>query len=225
MTSDLFADQRVPALYGLPRGHIGVVGVPQAAVTAYRRLPASITPGDDPDDATAYPDHRHNELATGTPAESKQALDHLLGAGAVQSELLGLGALTEPPPAFAHGDFTDGAFDARVMTSVPLSAGGETTWQPGHLLDGTIPSGPDAGEPNWKPYRLPGLAVYDAWGNEILYSLSANGGLRLISAGRDGCFRWHPGEDGALQTAADADAPAGDDQDGAEDNLAQVVGD
>jgi hypothetical protein len=32
-------------------------------------------------------------------------------------------------------------------------------------------------------------------------------------------FRWHPGIDSVLQTPAEGDAAAGDDRDGARDNL------
>lgn len=223
--NDLFADPRVPALYGLRRDRIGILGVPQGVVTVYRRLPNSVTTADDPDDPVRFPAHRHLEMAAGVPADTSRALEHLFGSGTVRSELAALGALTEPASRFAVTDFADPEFDLRVATDVAFGAGGSTRWEPGRLRDGTIPSGPEAGLPNWKPYRLPGLALYDAWGGEILFSLSANGGVRLLSAGRDGCFRWSPGQDGEFQTVSDADAPSGDDEDSTRDNLEQVVGD
>jgi hypothetical protein len=73
------------------------------------------------------------------------------------------------------------------------------------------------------------LALYDAWGVEILYSISTSGSPRLLSAGADGVFRYNPGPNHQLQTnisgAADPENASlgGDDQDGNGDNVKQEV--
>ena len=73
-------------------------------------------------------------------------------------------------------------------------------------------------------YRLPGLAVYDAWGNELLTVAGANDAFRVISAGPDGVLAVAPGIDGTLDTDLIGDLRErlpldARDQDGAKDNL------
>jgi hypothetical protein len=154
------------------------------------------------------------------PADNAEHIVQLLGQTA-KAELNTLGALHEPTAAFSVA-----LFAGRVLTNVASGGAGSARWKPDHVRDGTIPSGPDAGKPNWKPYRLPGLACYDAWGTEILYSVREGQRMAVLSAGRDRCFRWDPGKDGTLSTTALATGPASgsDDHDGATDNLVQAVG-
>lgn len=112
------------------------------------------------------------------------------------------------------------------------------TWQPGcvYVTGGTadysgsntqtflLASGAGGGGGGmWVHYRLPGLAIYDAWKNEILYSISPQGGIRLMSAGNDGVFQYDPGINHVLDSSDPEGVPAGDDQDGAQDNVEQRV--
>ncbi|MBA3683922.1 MAG: prepilin-type N-terminal cleavage/methylation domain-containing protein [Planctomycetes bacterium] len=218
LTDDLLSDPRAPQLFGMPRYRLGVLGVPQATVTAYRKLPVATTAAQDPDDLLRFPDRQYLIAPSGVPADNAAHLMQLLGTIATP-ELTALGALHEPPSACATP-----LFGAQVLSSVAAGGAGSSRWKPDHVLDGTIPSGPEAGQPNWKPYRLPGLACYDAWGTEILYSVREGNRMAVLSAGRDRCFRWDPGKNGILATTADATSPVTDDADGGTDNLIQAVG-
>jgi hypothetical protein len=71
----------------------------------------------------------------------------------------------------------------------------------------------------WYEYRLRGMALYDGWGNEILYHLTINGELIMESAGKDGVFVWNPGQDGIYQTVPYDTHSSGDDLDGSKDNI------
>lgn len=68
-------------------------------------------------------------------------------------------------------------------------------------------------------YQIRGVAFYDGWGREILYSLNTQGYPRFESAGPDGYFRWNSGKDKILQTSAWATTPSGDDLDASRDNI------
>ena len=58
-------------------------------------------------------------------------------------------------------------------------------WAPGRVYDGV----------HWQPYAMPGPAVVDAWGTEILLYQTEAGLTGVMSAGPDGCFRRLPGSD------------------------------
>lgn len=206
LADDRFADPAAPHLYGVERVQLGVLGVPQAAVTHFRRLPSTITTAIDPDNTTVLPDHRHLVAPTGTPDQHAAHIDRLLGVNG-SSELAALGALRTPPEGFTlplvHG---------RLLGK----AGGRETWEGGHIQDGA--------DPTWKPYCLPGLTIVDGWGTEVLYR-SERGAITVQSPGKDRVFRWHPGSDGEFATPAHADAPVGDDRDGRRDNRTQGMED
>ncbi|HYE04885.1 MAG TPA: type II secretion system protein [Planctomycetota bacterium] len=205
----------LPLLYGVERRRIGVVGASAPHITHVRHLPALGAGYDDPAkpgklaspyDATRYPDTMFLARGALIPGRSlEDAAGDALRYALAQSyaELQQLGAIAVP------------AKDAALIKHerVRRGDGAEVpAWKPGHVRDGA-----------WQPYRLRGAAIYDAWGVEILVSLASNGGLRVESAGPDGVFRWHPGPDGAFATAAHADEAAGDDRDGALDNLGAKI--
>ncbi|MBA3686838.1 MAG: hypothetical protein H0W72_16580, partial [Planctomycetes bacterium] len=119
------------------------------------------------------------------------------------------------PPTAAAGADPGG----RVWSPEPDPQDGSDRWQAGRVRCGVIDAGASTGQPDWKRYQLRGIAIYDAWGREILCRWSSSGGLLLLSAGADGCVRWHPGQDSAYATVADATAPAGDDRDAQRDNI------
>lgn len=212
LADDVFADASAPHLYGMERGWLSILGVPQSAVTRYRRLPTTITAATDPNDTAILPDHLHLVAPTGTPDQHAAHIDRLLGA-AGGSELAALGALRTPGE-----EFTYPLVQGRLLTDI-APGGGHQEWDGGRIQDGTV-----AGNPAWKTYRLPGLAIYDGWGSEVLYRIH-RGSVTVMSAGKDRAFRWDPGADGTLATAANANEPAGDDRDGRTDNRVQGMGD
>jgi prepilin-type N-terminal cleavage/methylation domain-containing protein len=111
------------------------------------------------------------------------------------------------------------------------------TWQPGCLaLTGGVITADDStsatgsswtvtspGNGTWLHYRLPGLAIYDAWKVEVLYTISTQGGVCLMSAGNDGAFQYGPGNNHILDSTDPEMGPSGDDQDGTKDNVVDRV--
>jgi prepilin-type N-terminal cleavage/methylation domain-containing protein len=205
--------------------------------------PPSQCPNGLPYNDTNYPntlipsDNQDSDLYFGLEGANKVAIDYVLGSSGAGSELTALKALYQAPEYPA--DLTDkrnifkyplkavpvgGANLARVYTDAADDSKGAQGWRPGYVMDGT-----QSGSPCWKHYKLAGLALYDAWGVEILYSISTSGSPRLLSAGADGVFRYNPGPNHQLQTnisgAADPENASlgGDDQDGNGDNVKQEV--
>jgi prepilin-type N-terminal cleavage/methylation domain-containing protein len=225
LPSDLYADERVPLLFGLSRSEIGILGANLATVTAYRRLPKlspqyDISPEDgrldDPYDSSKYPNDAHLVVGTGDETSVKATMDYLFGFGSAWSELTKLGAIFTPPGP-------PNAVSNRVWVD-PAEPVTET-WEHGRFNDCGVASRSDGGwVDNWKRYRLPGPAIYDAWGNEILLRVLGNGSVQLASAGPDGAFVWDLGENKVLETMLGASAPEGDDKEGRPDNVVVGVG-
>lgn len=198
-----------PLLYGLRRDEMTILGSP-AGLVGHRVLPAA-TPAYDQDQdgrldppytAARYPDNRFLVMPAGTLADLDRAsaavLESALSAADLQ-ELTGRGQLLTTTAGTAIiGD--------RLYR---IDGPAETAWRPGLVHDGSA----------WVPYRLRGGALYDSWGRELLVTINAEGQLAVVSAGRDGVFRWHPGADGVFQTMAFASTPDGDDRDGTRDNI------
>lgn len=98
---------------------------------------------------------------------------------------------------------------------------GTPTWEPGRIRASLDGSG------SWVSYRLRGLALYDAWGTELLYMRKPDGTPIVISAGRDRCFALVPGlrdANGASIFATSlanglAGGPVAPDRDGRQDNI------
>jgi hypothetical protein len=203
----------LPLLFGMPRKRIGVLGASTEAVTSYRRLPALHTGFDDdsakhlrlPYDGTVYPDRVYlvtARLPAGSTIEtaSDKAIGYAL-AGA-RNEILQLGGI--------FAGLSDGGIPIMNQRVWQANSSPEApAWRPGHVKDGLA----------WKRYRLRGTAVYDAWGNEIIFSIGANEAVRLESAGADGVFCMHPGLDGIYQSKAACLEAEGDDRDGRRDNI------
>ena len=205
--TDRLADPDIPMLYALPRADLGVIGVPQAGVTRYRLLPRGTTTATD---VTAA---GYVEVGNGVAADHLDLLQSIYGATGLQAELVKLGAWQGDVPAYRHP-----LRGGRVVSDVQAgSAGvGATRWAPGMIGDGVHPEA--SGARNWKAYRLPGVAIVDAWGREVLYGVTLGGALRLMSAGQDGAFVVDPGPDGAIQTPVGS-PPQGDDDDATRDNI------
>ncbi|MBA3683776.1 MAG: prepilin-type N-terminal cleavage/methylation domain-containing protein [Planctomycetes bacterium] len=235
MPDDTFADTRVPMLFGARRELLGIIGAEMGAVTRYRRLsppkpPELLLPA--PYDGTnaRYSDALCLVKPAGVALDNKRALDYLFGGSSVISELSGLKAVYTPP----DDDATKRLYPPTTIASTDNGgrvwspdggdpADGKSFWEAGRIQEGLMNSGPDAGQPDWKLYKLRGLGIYDAWNREILFSYSSSGAVRLLSAGYDGVLRWNPGQNRVLDTAANATAAGGDDKDGERDNIRQEV--
>ncbi len=202
LPDDRFADAKCPALFGLRRTAIGLLGTGMADVTAVKVLPTMPTYTAqiaDPDAAGAG----RLVAPTDAPSASEKQLRYLMGKGSAFDELSHINALWSP----ADDDVAKLAANGRVysLTKAALTLPGTMTV--------TDVDGPQR-------YRLRGLGIYDAWGNEVLYILGGNGrNAMFVSAGKDGHFRFSPGKDGVFQTLPEADAPSGDDRDASTDNI------
>ena len=107
--------------------------------------------------------------------------------------------------------------DGQTNQKDDLSSGAEAEdeWKPGFIKVGG----------KWRSYRLPGLALYDAFDNELLITVTSNGKWQVISAGVDRCFRWNPGKNKTIDTAAADKNKKGDDTDGTIDNIGERIED
>lgn len=192
-----------PGLYGLRRDELTILGA-SSGLIRYRRLPQ---PAQEqatllgPYDSSRYPDARFLVRTGGTLAdlegESRTTIAFALAMGSSLAELESLGGL-------ADGGTGDLLLNDRVRAIGPVSP----RWKPGHVA---VIGG-------WRPYRLRGQSLVDAWGRELLYRVDDQGAVIIESAGADGVFRVHPGGDGIVQSNADGSL-AGDDRDGRRDNV------
>jgi hypothetical protein len=234
MPDDWFADWRVPGLYGMQRNQLGVVGAPLQAATRYRNVNRPPL-GSEPIVLSVYLSNNPQSSVVIAPegqlGDDQRAFQYLFGSSSVQSELLAMQALSSPPndlPRYRIKPPTDlnGSDNAgRVWSEVGQDpCDGRASWAPGLIQDGYMDD-PDyaPGITDWKPYRLRGLAIYDAWGREVLYNITTGGALCLTSAGRDGVFKWLPGSNMIFDTPANGSVAIGDDRDGASDNVALDV--
>ena len=187
-----------------------------------------------------------NDQYYGKLADAKSALDYLFGASSAQAELASLKALYNADPTLPKdvNKFTYGIEQRTVgsPTSVtePLVytnafTGGtgkdsdtytvETKWKPGYISVTQGGSTATLGGPKWVRYRLAGLAVYDAWDNELFVTTRANDTYRVLSAGADGVLALNPGKDNTNNTTSligdmrERLPLTGDDTDGAKDNV------
>ncbi len=185
----------------------------------------------------------------GRLSDTKPALDYLFGNSSAQSELASLKALYNADPTLPEDQnkFRTGVELRTVASpsggsavSEPLvytnaGTGGasdfknqESKWKPGYIpvstggtnltLDSTTSS-------RWVRYRLAGLAVYDAWNNELMTVTGSNNSYRITSAGQDGALAVDPGKDNRIDGVSvtfDSDGKMqldAQDKDGSKDNL------
>ena len=182
----------------------------------------------------------------GVLADAKSALDYLFGSSSAQAELSALKALYNADPTLPK-DVNKFCFgiESRTVGSVtePLvytnafntAATGkdsdtyvvEKKWKPGFIAvtkGGTTATLAKTSS-TWVRYRLPGLAVYDAWDNELFVTIGANDKYRVLSAGADGVLAVNPDKNNVIDTTTltlDASGNlklATDDTDGAKDNV------
>jgi hypothetical protein len=183
------------------------------------------------------------DLQYGRLGDSKPALDYLFGSSAAKSELAAQRALYDTDPTLPEdvnrfrmpveprtvGQLSEPlAFtDAGMADSGPTATNAiEAHWKPGRIAAKRVGSAwhltTGAGD-GWIRYRLAGLAVYDAWGRELM--VTPNGqSYRIISAGLDGALAVAPGTDETLDTDLVGDLRerlpiSQQDLDGEKDNL------
>ena len=185
------------------------------------------------------------DVTFGKLADAKSALDYLFGSSSAQAELSSLKALYNADPTLPKdlNKFTFG-IESRTVGGVtePLVytnafTGGkgkdsdtyvvEKKWKPGFIAvtkGGTTATLAKTSS-TWVRYRLPGLAVYDAWDNELFVTVGANDKYRVLSAGADGVLAVNPGKDNMINTTSltgdmrEKLPLTGDDTDGAKDNV------
>ena len=120
--------------------------------------------------------------------------------------------------------YTDGKPEVNWKPGCVYVTGGTADYTGTNTQSFSLASGAGGGGGGmWVHYRLPGLAIYDAWKNEILYTISSQGGIRLMSAGADGVFQYNPGPNHVLDSSDPEMAPTGDDINGSKDNVVQRV--
>ncbi|MBA3699511.1 MAG: type II secretion system protein [Planctomycetes bacterium] len=187
----------------------------------------------------------------GRLSDTKPALDYLFGNSSAQSELASLKALYNADPTLPEDQnkFRTGVESRTVTSSTPPGApsvteplvysnagtGGasdfknqESKWKPGYIpvsTGGTNLTLDSATSSRWVRYRLAGLAVYDAWNNELMTVTGSNNSYRVISAGQDGALAVDPGKDNRIDGVSVTVDAAGklqldaQDKDGSKDNL------
>lgn len=202
-----------PHLYGLPRRMCRVLGSAPIDITFYRTLslrpgaipgstsiatPASTTywpysrtltaPGYKPLDASRQPG---SAIYGGTMNDVRASIQGALAPSGALEELTKLSALYEPKITDADLDdaskanqFPLGKRIVLPQPDDPMQMDAGSTWIAGRVLIGS--SSP------WSTWRLRNLALYDGWGRELLIWQDAGGGFNVMSAGRDGSFRWLP---------------------------------
>ena len=184
-----------------------------------------------------------NDPLFGKLSDAKTSLDYLFGASSAQADLSALKALYNADPTLPTdvNKFTYGIESRTVGTMTePLVytnafTGGtgkdsdtytvETKWKPGYIPVTKGSTTAILGGTSWVRYRLAGLAVYDAWDNELFVTTRANDTYRVLSAGADGVLALNPGKDNTNNTTSligdmrERLPLTGDDTDGAKDNV------
>ncbi|HEX3132668.1 MAG TPA: hypothetical protein VHX44_03685, partial [Planctomycetota bacterium] len=180
----------------------------------------------------------------GRLVDSKPAIDYLFGNSSAQSELASLKAIFNADPTLPEdkNDFRTpvetrgsigGVSEPLVFTNLGTGkekefSKSEAHWKPGYIpvsTSGSSRSLEAATSGTWARYRLPGLAVYDAWGNELMTVTGANNSYRVMSGGQDGALAVDPDKDYSIETTSftfDTDGKLkidSKDKDGSKDNL------
>ncbi len=202
LPTDVCGDDALPMFFGAQRQHLGVLAPAMSGVTAYRIYPPPLSTTW----IMANPDISGRIVtASGAPTETRSLFQGLFTRTEIMDELDRLKALYTPGDDLPAHLVAGGRVWSADMAgaNVPVS-------HTARVLD--------AG--TWHHYRLRGLTIVDAWGNEMLYSLS-NGGrtAHLLSAGKDGHLVWDPGANLAFDTDPWETTPYGDDRRADRDNV------
>lgn len=232
LKSDVFADTNIPMFYGVQRQYLSRIGASWMVLSGYRRLPklraisdgvttawqtsakdsnangildldpnsGSYAPDGNATTVDLYPDRLHRISGDAEAEDQARALERALGSVAAKEDLASAGALYAP------------ANDTQLIY-------GDRLWEDGKTIASYEPGYVQKSANAWVKIYFRGAAVYDAWDNPILYSLDERGRVRLESAGPDGVFKWDPGINKVIDTAATAAQPSGDDGNGSLDNV------
>jgi prepilin-type N-terminal cleavage/methylation domain-containing protein len=185
-----------PLVFGARRDVLGVLGASQAAVTQYEQR--SLMPGQRMVSSGFLVE------TSGSAEDNHDTLRTFLG-GSAYEELLGLGAIRNSldPAEEPSRLFADKRLSERTGPGVRAAK-----WQPGFMRSG-----------GWIRYDLPGVALYDSFGNEVFYRIDGRS-VSLISAGADSALAIDPGQDRSYHAETTALGTfAGDDRDGSTDNV------
>lgn len=174
--------------------------IPEALLEELRQLGAAFAPPDDAPERLVVPGPGVPACAEWDPDAKRR---WLIGKEIVAGKLV----VRRPYAASRPRVWSDGV--------------GEPQWKPGRIRPALDGSGA------WVTYRLRGLALYDAWGSELLYMANQDGSPTVLSAGRDRCFAIVPGlvdANGAsvfatVLTAGTPAEPVSPDRDGHRDNI------
>jgi prepilin-type N-terminal cleavage/methylation domain-containing protein len=203
LPDDRFADASVPMLYGATRRELTVLAPNYSWVTYYRQLPFQ------PTYATVVANPATVGVIidpNGQAGEGKELFAAIFSKGGTLEALNRLDGLYTPPDDDAANLIVNDRVWSATTAGVKVSSTTRVT------VGGVEHT-----------YRLRGSAIYDAWGNEIFYRVSGDGStLTFTSAGRDGVLRFSPGGNGTFESDPWADAAAGDDRLGSDDNI--VIG-
>lgn len=189
----VYADARLPLIYGSPSDRATLLGSDLAAVTGRDR--------------------------DSQPEEGERYLSFVLGFGNAIAELHRQDALrtrcipfgNPDKPNLLRGGFDPtGAWEPWLLWTPESPTGGTDRWKPGRIATGHVdqPALNATTLDRWLEYQLPGTAIYDAWGREIFYYFDKKrNAFGFLSAGADGCLVWEPGDDFTYATAATDTGP------------------
>lgn len=197
--NDVLAEPDNPIAHGAKRELLGVLGILNADIHQHVRAPSVHHAGEQRDPTTGAVSVIYANVGDVTASQS-----HLLVAPTMS-----------PASANWHTDQEETVRRAlesvwielgknqaiRRITTAPTILGARycfdssvnttsSTWRPGHLRSGGT----------WRTVSLPGTSVIDGYGVELFISQARDGRVRVISAGKDGCLRVHPGTNGVVDT-------------------------
>jgi prepilin-type N-terminal cleavage/methylation domain-containing protein len=181
----LEADGDAPHLRGLTRRELSVLGT-AAGLIDHIRLP---NPG-----VMRWAD-RNNDGVLDTPYDFSTGAYQRSQWWAIEAGDLTTNAVEQNGPDFWNrilgpetaDELTKIRFLRTSPTTWPLGAGNRVRLPPESAVDPVGASLLVAGTA--RPYRLRGVAMYDAWGTEIISYLDDDKRLIIESAGKDGHFR------------------------------------
>ena len=213
----------VPLMFGMTRSSLGIIGANAEWIHQSRRVPKAVVPYvQDPSadplllitpiDNTNYPDETFlmtERLEKDKTLEelSKQNLQFYLGDHLSQLNEAGAIRSSPEPDVTAWHTFTDpensitfqidnkqpsaGAYDTHQRVWIDPGTEKTDLWEPGKIrLDD-----------KWIFYQIRGPELVDSYGNGMLVGQGPNNTMIFMSAGEDGCFMVHPGDNNTIDTA------------------------
>ena len=149
LSDDIYADTRVPSLYGLERNRIGYLGANLTGIQAYYAVPlpsGNMTSYDSLALENVLGDSTYLEQSTDTDTANAMLIDYVLGSTTAKTELSKLNSrsqLNELDALYLGSGDGSYAINGRVWN--PRGEQSER-WQPGHALD--------TSQGSWIRYRI-----------------------------------------------------------------------